>query len=232
MNTRSRRCTLVAVSVAMLLAAGLAAPAGAAVVVTLDTSPITALDLTALGGADWVHLGNATDTSRNEKAGADLIGIVVRDGTNARWAATDYEASWTDGSPIASATSYKSTWESKPFNTAHNPALSFDVTGPAGQYTMVVYATTYINDGTLTATVSGGGPTDNAQLVYSTSNHGSFAVDFNLSTGESLNVTYRLSSGTNVNRNVGISAITLVPEPSTLALAAVGLLGLRRRRRA
>jgi len=217
----------------VLVVAGLALQAGAAVIITVDTTPTQGTNLTTEGTADWVQVGRPAST-RNEKFGAAYIGDIVRiNATLADWN-PDYNLDWSDGTPTLIGNDVDTSWEAKPAASG-NPSFDFDVTGPAGQYQMIVYGTLYLGDGTFTASVSGGGPSDSVTVDSDTAslpgNRVSYAVDFDLATGEHLDVTYELTEHPNANSNVGLAAVTLVPEPATLGLLALGGMVLAGRRR-
>ena len=234
---RTGQCAIMFTSAAMLLIAGMATPAGAAVLsVTVDTAPNTTLDLTNEGTLDWIQLGRLNDTDINQKLGAAYLSPVVRhNARNARWDTTDYQSSWTDGDPTLSDSNITTTWEAKSPAGADTTLTSFtfdvsNLTVNNGQ--LIVYATAYYCIGKLTAEI--GGASQNASFNYSTNNHASFTIDFDLAAGETLDITFAQTADTGANQddNIGISAITLVPEPATIfIMLTAGLPALLKRRK-
>lgn len=225
--------TAIGFAVSALLMAG---STQAAIVLTADAASQNN-NLTTLGTLDWVNLNN---TGRNEKAGASFIGDVTLDdnGRNTTLiqsgTSSTYISTWTDGTPTASATD-SGHWEAKDTTTGTAPGgFAFSVSGLAtGQYTMTVYATKYRTTADFTATIGG----ESQTVSFNTNGNDAvtditeFNLEFDITAGQTLDISYLMTGDQRSNNNVGIGAITLAPEPTSLSMLGLGGLCLMCRRR-
>ena len=166
----------------------------------------TAADnLTTEGTSDWVHWG---DSSLNRKTGvaAQLSSYSeVGAGGVYRYAPDLRPLSWSDGTPTASST-----------NNTYGLYISgagngFSFTAPAdtSTRTLIVHVGGWDSGGTLTAHLSDGSATDFTASTVNTS--GQYDYNYTLtynaaSAGQSLTVTWKMSSGTG---NVTLSGAAL-----------------------
>ncbi|MDF7801246.1 PEP-CTERM sorting domain-containing protein [Pontiellaceae bacterium B1224] len=202
--------------------------------VSLESTGAVDVNLTTEGATDWVMLGrDGSVANRDEKSGVDFISAVTVSGTHDSWAGSAHQFGWTDGNPLASATGASGDWEAKPL-TNTDQYLSFSVDGLAvGDYSMMLYASSYKATQELTATL---GVSSQTATHGNSNDHTVYAVGFSIDNlGDSMDIVFSAPAiSDTAYGNIGISAITIaaVPEPATLGLITAiggGLLFIRRR---
>lgn len=186
------------------------------------------LNLSDIGTADWVKLGNGADFARDEMAGVDYIGAVASVGGSGdnSWLAASLGFNWTNGiAPNVTATDARGNFQTKSITdlTELGYGQTFSVDGlPAGDYLLKTYISKYKANTEMTA--SFGSTTTNITYVGTGLGGGSIGVinlRFSIAAGEALNVSCLVSERPgSVNDNTGILAIAL--EQTTVVPQTVG----------
>ncbi|MFQ5424268.1 MAG: PEP-CTERM sorting domain-containing protein [Phycisphaerae bacterium] len=228
------------------------APARAGMINALFTPGTPGVDLTAQGTVDWAVLGvtagggegmdPAIPSARKASvASVDQITIAINDsGDFATVLGTDNIGStfsWTDGTPPSSADT-----QTAGIRVTDDLDFSgmFTVQAPAASanQTLVVYVSADNAIGRLRASLSDGITTSTVENIinFGSEQFGSYTVDFSAAApNTTLTVTWEHLFGTPSllpDSSIALYAVTLAPEPSTLAcLMAGGCCLLFRRRR-
>lgn len=237
---------------------GIVAPQGSAAVITGTFTAVSDsdFDLTAMGTDDWAYWNTTSDPATggpktNEKAGGTLISNMSPvGGGNVRGSGSStrpvYDFIFSDGTSPVNGTVDNAIGL---FNTQLNTVgagVSLDVDLPTTtESTIYVWAGAYDGTGLFTAslpgaidftdtTLTGDGVTPKESGLYTL-----LVTPDN--PNDTLNLSFVLGQSTGGNANMLISGVAVsvapaVPEPSTFALAALGLFGLgwfgwRRQRR-
>ena len=216
-----KKLITIVVAAELFVALAQQASAGSVSVSPSASMPAT-INLTAEGTLDWAHWGLSGSSGQSEtwafnhKDGADLISdltIIEIDGKAEVRAYSDMGSSlsWSDGTPTAleAGTHYylNTDWR----DADVGDGFSFTVPAVAANRTLRVYVGSYLAQGTLTATLSGGS-SDSGNWVNATEGNlfGYFEVNFS-GAGETLTVTWELKSGGEPN-NIKLAGATLSGE--------------------
>jgi hypothetical protein len=218
----------------------------AAIIGAVDSDPSNSVDLTALDALDWVFWSTGTSNAsgvptHRMTAGASIIGnmaAVGGDGLRGSTSDTKPETlfSYTDGTP-ASATAIRATGlfnqTLRQMNVGGEVTLTLPTTDT---YYISLWVANYGGTGTLTASLPGAASYQDSSTTYTNSatTKDSALYTFTVTpdaAGDILTLRYVLTafdSRVTANNHTAITAVAVqaVPEPSTFALAALGLIGL------
>jgi hypothetical protein len=191
------------------------ATAGGGSLTGSGNSLTTAANLTVEGTADWVHWG---DTALNRKSGviAQISNYaIVGSGTVSTYNSDVRALSWSDGTPLASASSTTGLF-------INNSGNGFTLTVPADASAreLTVYVGGWQSGGTLTAHLSDGSAPDYVDITATAG--GSYDRNYTLtynaaSVAQTLTISWVMTSG---NGNVTLGGAALSPAgPSVTATA-------------
>ena len=197
-----------------------------AATITVDVREVTpggeTFDLTGEWGTlDWAysHGGEV-----NEKAGADLISTPLPTGMTGD-KNPDYQFSFTDGTDPESGTISESGWI--------NDDWSGTVTAPsAAPFTIYAWGTVFRGVAEFTATVGGVSDSATYELDHNDRDPGAlFTINVNPdNAGDTVDLSYVLTESYATWSAAGFTAVSVIPEPTSLALLGLGLMALTLRR--
>ncbi len=194
------------------------------------TSSAATVSLTAEGGNDWVHWG---DSSLTRKAGvtAQLSSYtLIGSGTVLTYSDDPRPASWTDGTPLLSATNNLNGI----YVAAPGQGLSFTAPADTTSRTLTVHVGGWFSAGTFTAHLSDGSAADFTDVTALA--NGQYDRNYTLvyqagATGQSLTVSWVMTAGAsygNVTLNAAalagaaVPAVTITSTAGTPQSATVG----------
>lgn len=227
----------------------LVASSAQAAVISITSEDVgnVSFDLTTYGTSDWAYWAQTADpltaplAPSNEKASAGFIGSITAVAGNGIRGSTSttkppYDFSFTDGSSTVSGSvsDIIGVFNRSLGTTGNNTGVQLDVTAPsADPFVIYVWGTSFQSTGNLTATIGIATDNDSTLVHEGTRSPGklyTIAVTPD-SAGQTVNVRMMHTNSTNDFSNASISAVAVVvPEPSTLAIVAVGSLALALRR--
>jgi hypothetical protein len=184
------------------------------------TSATSLVNLTTEGKTDWVHWGDSSLVRKASVSAALSTYTVVGGGTVASYSDDPRPSSWTDGTPLASASNNKNGL------FIAGTGRGFSITAPADttNRTLVIHVGGWNSSGTLTAHLSDGSVSDFKNTTAST--NGSYDANYTLiyqasSAGQKITVTWIMAAGAgNITLNAAaLTAATTTPPPPTGALS-------------
>jgi hypothetical protein len=221
-------------------------------IVRVNSTAATPINLTTQGTVDWAYWNSVFSSNlplppSNSKNGGTAIGdLGIVGGTalqKSGSAVTTEQYSFTDGTNPVSATNVNLggglVFNSDLGSNSSGKGITLQVAGnPATEQIITLYLGGFGATGNLSLNLDGFGVTfgDNSQIFVGLSPKEIAIYTLRFRTdnvGEKLTISYTASDSTSPFSHVGIEAITVaaVPEPSALALGAVGLAFIFRRRR-
>jgi hypothetical protein len=178
-------------------------------------SAITAVNLTAEGGADWVHWGDAS-LSRKAGGNSQIGNYSIVGGGSALLYSNDLRpVGWSDGTPTASSSNNRNGFY------VVGPGKGFSFTAPAGTVsrTLKVHVGGWNSGGMLIAHLSDGSAPDFVDVAPTSG--GQYDRNYTLtyqaaSAGQTLTVTWKMNSGSSLG-NVTLNAAALAGASSIAA---------------